>query len=510
MENNVLKAIDAHILKQIHQYELIQRDDRVVVAVSGGPDSMMLLHWLWLHRHVLRIELCAAHLNHQFRGGEAEADALYVEKMCAKWGLHCFTESKDVAQYAQENHLSKQVAARECRYQFFDDLCQSQGYNKVAIAHHADDQVETMVLRLVRGAGLQGLSGIPPYRETENYTVIRPLLALSRQQIEAYCQYYELEPRLDKSNLNDDYDRNYMRLHVIPLLKKMNPSLHDGLAETSELLREENEYIQHEAQQYVSNIIYSRQNKQTIVKIDELNKIPLPLQRRLILIILNYLCIERAHWSKIHIDAILELISVKKGYKQVMLPYDVIVSRDYDLLLIEQKGQRHSDSQNGGDGLPLLRPSFPSSYEYEFQGEGEHHFDDIGIHISLRTVDEQIDIIHNSNSYNDRNRHGCLQHWPQVYTLVFDEHMLKYPFIIRNRRPGDKIQPLGMDGHKKVKDIFIDEKISQLKRAMWPIVTDQEDIIWIPGLKYSAKVQRTPQRSNKKMMILTMNWEGFS
>lgn len=467
------------------QYNLLTNGDCLLVAVSGGPDSMALLHLLKTVQSKWNLKLMAVHLNHQFRGEEADQDQLYVEAMCKDWNITCITKKMDVALYAKENKLSKQVAARECRYQFFEELAKEYNYYKVAVAHHADDQLETVMMRFIRGAGLQGLSGMPMQRETDNYTIIRPLLTVTKEQIEAYCKDHHIQPRLDRSNESDDYTRNYIRHHLVPPIVQLNPNIHQIVTEMTETFRLENEYIEEQSKRYAQQVIRSKTEDSITIDLSSFLEVPLPLQRRLILLLLSYLPISRTSWSKIHIDYILSVTTQKKGQKRIHLPDNILLWKEYDQIMITNRQIEREEKVTTGyvQNLPM---------------EGE-------CFLTKPHIKVKITKLANQRFSSPQKMHVHKAEYKQPLRATFDADLLCFPLQIRNRLPGDKIQPLGMDGHKKVKDIFIDEKIPVSLRHEWPILTDQESIIWIPGLKRTERAKVTENTKN----VVTIEIEEF-
>src|SRR5699024_6346005 len=199
------------VLNTINKYNLIESGDKIVIGISGGPDSVCLLHILNRLKDKLDIELYAAHLNHQIRGIEAQKDALYVSEICKEMGIIYFIKSIDVPKYCEENSLSIEEGARKLRYEMFDEIKQKTRSNKIAIGHNLNDQAETVLMRIMRGTGLQGLRGIEYIREN---SIIRPLLDIERKDIEQYCEVHNLNPRIDESNLENIYTRNKIRLEL--------------------------------------------------------------------------------------------------------------------------------------------------------------------------------------------------------------------------------------------------------------------------------------------------------
>lgn len=464
-------VVEQKILELIKKEELIRPKERVLIAVSGGPDSLALLHWLVGIREEWQLNLLAVHLNHQFRGEEADQDEAFVQEICQAWELPCLSKRMDVASFARKRQLGNQEAARICRYQFFEEVAKEYGYPKVALAHHADDQLETVLMRLIRGTGLKGLSGIPILRETEHYTIIRPFLAVTKQEIEDYCKRHQLEPRIDPSNQSDHYTRNYIRHHLIPHIVHLNTNVHQIVTEMTETLRLENEYIESESRRYLSTVLRSQSEDKIAICLSSFLKVPLPLQRRLILLLLSYLPISRSFWNKVHIEAIFNLFHSTNGYKRLHLPEAILVTKEYNHVQISKldssEDKKHRD------------------YLEELPACGEYRLTSPSLLVQISIWDRK-DVTQAATSFMDEED-------KQIHVAWFDAEQLHLPIILRNRRPGDKIQPLGMEGHKKVKDIFIDEKIPHAARQIWPIFTQGDQLIWIPGLKRSNRAKVTKE-----------------
>ena len=232
---------DNKILKTISEFNMFGRGDRVLAAVSGGADSVCMLHMLCALKKNLGFELACAHLNHGLRGEAAEADARFVEELCKKLGVTFYVKCVDVAELAKDCKLSTEEAGRKARYDFFNELKEAHGFTRIATAHNKNDNAETVLMRIIRGSGLDGLSGIPYVREDN---VVRPLLDVSRQEIEEYCKKYNLEYRTDTTNLENDYTRNKVRNLLIPYIEKeFNSGIIDSLNRLSKNASQDSQFV---------------------------------------------------------------------------------------------------------------------------------------------------------------------------------------------------------------------------------------------------------------------------
>ncbi len=206
------------VLSYIKDNNLIKPNDKILIALSGGPDSICLLNVLFELREKLNISIAAAHLNHLLRGEDAFEDEKYVINICNHMGIECFVKRVDINAYSKESKLSSEMAGRSARYDFFDEILKKEGFNKIATAHNANDQAETVLFRLMRGTGLEGLGGIRASRDDK---IIRPILCLSREEVENYVKLKNLNPRIDKTNFEKIYNRNKIRLDILPYIKEI-------------------------------------------------------------------------------------------------------------------------------------------------------------------------------------------------------------------------------------------------------------------------------------------------
>lgn len=258
------------ILETIKKYNLIEENDVVIVAVSGGPDSMCLLDNLLALKNELKIkEIAVAHINHMLRD-EAKAETEYVEQYCAKNNIQCYTKFVDIAKIAQEQKIGTEEAGRKERYAFFDEVAKKIDATKIAIAHNKNDNAETVLMHMLRGSGISGLCGIKPYREG---IFIRPLIKCSRNEIEEYCQEHKINPKYDKSNNDNTYTRNRIRNELIPYIKKeFNPNIIETLDRLSELITDEESYMEKVTISNYNSIVISETIAQNHIDFEESKK----------------------------------------------------------------------------------------------------------------------------------------------------------------------------------------------------------------------------------------------
>ena len=433
----------------INKYKLIEEGDKIVVAISGGPDSVCLLHVLHTLTSEYGIQIYGAHLNHNFRGLEAQKDAQYVNNLCEELDIMCFVKSLDVGKYAKENGYSLEEAGRILRYQFFDEVSEKAGATKIAVAHNQNDQAETVLMRLLRGAGPQGLSAIKHKRDK----IIRPLLDVSRGEIEAYCEGYDLKPRIDHTNLQAIYHRNQIRLELIPYLEKeYNPNIIEALSRTASLLRVDNDFLDLQAQDSY-NLLKRQEERECLhLPILGINKLHLSIKTRLLRLAAEELVGKKEVFEFKHIKSILALIDNSETGKRILLPEGIVASKSYNKLIFTINSNVEDNS------FYHLLNRDEAIYIPELDGE---------FRLKLVAREEMKEVP------------------KEAFRKAFDWDKVKNQLIVRNRKDGDRFVPLGLKGHKKLKDFFIDLMVERTERDLIPLVCDGDQIMWIVGYRIS-------------------------
>ncbi len=425
---------------------------------------MAMLDVLSHLRSRLGFSLHVGHLNHQFRGKEAEQDAEFVRSFAQERGFPCTVESYDVPTLKAEEKLSPQDAARKVRYHFFHRLAGEICANKIATAHHADDQAETVLLALLRGAGLHGLGGIQPVLQG---TVIRPLLGVSRHQIEAYAQSAGLAYRVDSSNVSRKYLRNAIRLDLIPFLQQaFQPALVKRLTEYAQLFQEDAFFIDKIAEREYS-LLRERNDDLVRFPLAEFVQRAPTIQRALIYKAFEELTGVRHTLETIHVRAVVELFTRKETGKRLSLPQRVNALRRYEW------GELRRDSQQEAHEPSHVVLAVPG--HTTFGG------------ICLETT------LHDAAAHDLTGSRGSVTFTDTENPLIqqFDYERITSPVSVRFRRAGDRFRPLGMSGHQRVKKFFIDRKVPQEKRQSIPVLADQHGIIWIVGYSIDDRVKIT-------------------
>lgn len=455
------------VLNTIRNNKMFNVGDKVVVAVSGGPDSICLLHVLYIIKDKLGIDLVAAHINHCLRGDEANKDEEYVKEFCNSLDIECFVKRENVEKVAMEKKISTEMAGREIRYDFFQKILTKIQGNKVAIAHNSNDQAETVLMRIIRGTGIEGLVGIKVVRDN---IFVRPIIDISRVEIEEYCKDNNLNPRIDKSNLETIYTRNKVRLELIPYIEKnFNPHIIETLNRLSLNMKDDSDYIAKISIEHYKTHCKKTENRIIINKIAFEEHIS--ILSRMIRMALKDIKGDLYNLDKKHIE---DVINIQKGHtgKSIMLPEGIRVLNNYgDICFYSEKHK-----------------SFKDIYEKEYilKIDSENKLNEIGLSINLKVIDAQ-----NIGELNKKKLIKCFD-----YDKIADKIKLRY------RKNGDKFVPFGMKGSKKLKDLFIDLKIPKDERDEIPLIIFGEDIAWIVGYRISEKFKIDKNTKNILQIII--------
>ncbi|MET3197103.1 tRNA lysidine(34) synthetase TilS [Bacillus sp. OAE603] len=436
-------------LKDFIKQNRIPSKSCIVIGVSGGPDSMALAHAFSSVREEYDFSLVVAHVDHMFRGQESLDDLEYVRNWCLLNNVVFEGERINVNQFIEETGLSSQQAARECRYQFFDKIMKKYHANFLALGHHGEDQIETILMRLVRGSSTVGYAGIRERRPFSAGEIIRPFLELRKHDLISYCQDHQITPRQDPSNAKNVYTRNRFRHQVLPFIFEENPIAHKRFQTFSRQLLEDEHYLMELSVEALNTVIKNKQKQAVTIDIELLLKMPISLQRRCIQLILEYVYLHIPNGlTQGHINSILTLFKDGKTAWEQHLPEGLIVTRSYD-----ECSFAFTDVNVKYYTISIQEPGIyetPNGFTFKIEYISEYH-----------------------DSKNDM--------------FICSIKDVSFPLIVRNRKNGDRMSLKGMNGSKKIKDIFIDEKMKLSLRNEWPIVTDSQDqILWIPFVKKSA------------------------
>ncbi len=463
----------------IRRHDMLSSGDVVLVGVSGGPDSVALLHALRVLSSELSIGLCVGHLNHMLRGADADEDARYVRDLAARLGLPFRAESQDVARLASGRRISIEAAARSARYDFYGRAAEAIGASKIALGHHAADQAETVLMRLLRGAGTRALAGIPPVRPIRpgGPVVIRPLIGMTRREILRYCEENGLRPRTDASNLTSVYPRNKLRLELIPLLEQgYNPRVVETLARVADLLREDDDLISREATRRTARMIREESNERVVLDLAAMLSEHPAIQRRSIRLATESLGRPAENLEFHHVERVIELARRGAPGKSIDLPCGVRARRGYHELALEVP-------PSGGE-----RPK--AAFEHRLNVPGRTELPEAGMAIEAEVLD-----------VSDREDLSSMVRQAGKDEAYLDMDAAGGGLVARSRRSGDRISPLGMAGSKKLKDLFIDEKIPGNLRDRMPVIASGGNVLWVVGVRVSERARITP-RTRRALHLL--------
>ena len=436
--------MEDRFLKTIRRHKLIEKGDTIIVGASGGPDSQFLIYMLESIKKEIDFDIVLAHLNHLHRK-EAANDENLVRDTAQSLDLKFFSEAKSMDELAKKEKISSEDAGRRLRYDFFNRLAEKFPSSKIAVAHNKDDQAETILMRIIRGTGLDGLKAMD-YRSGN---IIRPILDVKKKDILKYLDNKKIPYAIDHTNFEADYTRNKIRLEVIPVLEKINPKFIDQAFRLSDLAKDDLIIIDETIGQ-IFNKISEKSSRAIKFNKVEFEKLKKPYQNRLLRLAIDKLKGSIKDISKDNIDEFLSLIGLDNGKE--IIKDDLRFRKSYDYYILEEAGEIKNESV------------------YDLYAEDVIDFDGKILKSSII----------NSKTYTrDRSK------------AYFDYDKLKFPLKVRTRRNGDKFIPLGSKSEKKLKDFFIDQKIDRLERDRIPIILSDDKIIWLTNLRMSEEFKVT-------------------
>lgn len=449
-----MQLLRKKVLQFIKEHGLFAPGERVIVAFSGGADSMALLDVL-ANLPDFPLDLLLAHLNHLLRGDESDGDELFARSVAKKYALPLEISRVDVAAFAQEKALSLEEAGREVRRDFFLELARKHSADAVALGHHRDDQAETVLMRLVRGAAGSGLTGMLP--KTAGTLFVRPLLCLERSGIEAYLRKGSLQWREDSSNSDTKFLRNRIRHELLPLLRSYNPGIAELLNQTAQALAADEKLLEAVTDRAFSSMVLST-SAAFRINLDMLLNEPQALRKRLYRKVLSAVKGDLRRISSSHLADIDRLAVSKKGGGRLLLPFGVNVVKEYGSILLTAAPEE----------------SLPKPCEISVDRCGSYPLPFCGT-LSV----ERVNALPSAWQKADRD------------TMFIDPEQFPFPWTIRCFRGGDRFTPFGMTGRKKLKDLFIDRKIPLADRKKIPLLLCRDEIVWICGVQVSEKARIT-------------------
>lgn len=461
-----MEQLEHQVLSYIKEQQLITPGDRLLIACSGGVDSMALLSFFDKFQRLLDVELVVAHVDHMLRGEQSAGDLQFVEFYCQEHGLNFVSRAIPIRDILAKEGGNSQTICRRERYQFLREMMQQQRIDKLVTAHHADDQLESMLMAMTKSGSLNGLKAMSPQRDFFTGKLIRPFLMVTKQDIREYLQKNSGNYREDPSNAKEDYTRNRFRHRIVPLLKQENTNVSIHAVQLTEQLQQDDIYLQQLAQQLFSRLVVKNGENSYVLEITAFQNEPVALQRRLILILLNYLYNDS---NTIHSYAlcasILKLFDTLEGSVTINLPEDFIARRQYEKVFFEKQFS--------------------------------------AVNIARREL-----VL---NDWNDLNglrvyigelaRFG--QSSEQQNTYYFNSTSVCFPLYVRARKEGDRIAQRGMPQAKKVSRIFIDDKIPLVERNRWPLLVDaQDELLAVLAVRVNNKFSKVQREDDDFVIVM--------
>lgn len=444
----------AKVKNTVARFNLLNEGDTVLLAVSGGPDSVALLNWFYACQNDYKLKLYIFHLNHLIRP-EAKEEASFVRQLADSLALPFILKEFPVKQYCQEHKLSLQMGARIIRYQFLNEVASEIMATKIALAHQADDQAETVLRNLLKGTGLKGLAGIPIKRDN----IIRPLLFCRRREILAYLEALGADFKVDPSNYQSVYLRNYIRLKILPLFLQQNPHFVEQILSLTELVSEDEAYLEQAAKKTLADESV-HVNEELHLKLHHVKQLPPALGKRVVRAAVAQVKGDLHQLTYEHTNRIWEAMVQTEKLKAVNLPDKTVVLRENDCLVV-------------------YKPPEAAWQKIELKAGETVKFNRFQLSLAL-LPQEQVKFAPNV-------------HW-------LDAAKISWPLYVRSFQPGDRFTPLGLTGTKKVHDFFVDLKIKKRERPFVPVIVDKDDNIVAVGpyrLDEKYKINKTTKTAAK-------------
>lgn len=449
----------------IKEYHMIKKGQNVLIGVSGGPDSMCLLHILMDLSRTLKFKIFVAHINHKIRGIEGDLDQEYVRSFCLSNNIPFYSREYFVEEIARKRKISTETCGRELRYGFFMELFRELSIDKIALAHNANDNAETLIMRLMRGTGLDGLLGIKPVRDG---IYIRPLINVSRREIEEYCSENNINPRIDRTNNESIYKRNKIRLELIPYINKnFDCNIIKSLNKLSRTLEPDMEFLDMTASEKYKEYCVEKQGRVTISR--DAFSLHQAIITRIIRKSFFYASGKNYNLESCHVEDVIKLFRRGTG-RRINLPEEIVAINNYKDIILEVK--RNKKNNNKIFSLNM----------------GKNIIKELGLNIELN-ITEKNKLIKNSD------------------VKYFDYDKIKGDVILRFRTEGDRFTPLGMNGEKKLKDFFIDLKVEREKRDKTPLICFGDTIAWVYNYRISDKFKLN--KETKKILEIKIESEDI-
>lgn len=451
-----------NLVKQnILEKNLIALGDNVLIGLSGGPDSVFLFHNLIKLKERLSFNLYASHINHMYRGIDAQHDEDFVKDICSKYGIKLFIKRKHAGEYAKKLKVTEEEAGRILRYNFFKENLNEIGGGIIAVAHNLNDQAETVLQRIIRGSGIDGLSAMSLKKDN----LIRPMLNVPKSEILTYLQENNYEYCIDKTNLHDIYGRNKIRLNLIPYLEKFNPNIQNTLFRMSETMERDKKIIEKYVELKLNDVLIEKNDKRIILALNKLKNMEPGETGRIIRRAIEEIKGNTVNIEMKHIEYANEFLMTGSTGKKINLSEGFTIEISYDNFIINK-----------------IVENIPN-FKYNIVLNHYLYISEVGKTIICKVMDVS------EFDNGDKN------------SISLDYDLIKGMLVVRNRRTGDSMIPCGMTGSKKIKDIFIDLKIPAEERDSKLIIADDDNILWLEDFR----INNSFKVSSSTKKILNIN-----
>ncbi|HNV86760.1 MAG TPA: tRNA lysidine(34) synthetase TilS [Candidatus Omnitrophota bacterium] len=453
MERKEDKVVDI-FLKTIRRYDMIRKGESVMVALSGGPDSVSLFDLFYRIRADWKLNIHLVHVNHSLRGEASDRDQMFAERFARELKMPISIKKIDVEKFSKDHRMSLEEAGRECRLQFFKEEGARLGISKVALGHHRDDQAETVLFRLIRGTGLRGIGGMKPVSEWQNLTLIRPLIEFGKEMLQDYVRDRKLTYCVDGSNTHTHFVRNRIRHQLIPYLERhYNPRIKTALAHLADTVALDLAFIEELALKHYPKIVRKRKGSLITLKKKKFLLEPEALRFRILQKAIRELDPD-SELTYFHWDEIRKALERNAEKFEIHIPSETSVSFERKEIILKK---------------PVADKT--EQYRYELPLGGKIRIKEKGLEFAAEAFEQRI-------YKEDRQDKTC---------GIFDLDKISFPIVIRNRREGDMFQPLGMPFPKKLKEFLISRKVASYDKNVMPLFLSGNEIFWVYGVEISER-----------------------
>ncbi len=481
-KSGIVNGIMDKVWNSIERFSMLKPEESVLAAVSGGADSVAMIHFLSRFSERTRWRLAVAHFNHCLRGAESDRDSRFVRSLAESLGLSCFQGKADVEAFAKRSGLSLEEAARNLRYAFLRETAQIRGFDKIALGHNKNDSAETVMINLLRGSGPRGLSGIPPVRDD----IVRPLIEIEREEIERFLSNEKIGFVFDSSNSDTRFVRNRVRNILIPLLEKdYNPEIVDALNRAALIVRDEQDWLDNMLEDIYNKVKTIREDPSVALSVRELKKLHVAAARLVVRKAFAEAKGDLRRIAQMHVETVVRLANENDELRKMDFPGPVRVERRGEFLVFVR---RKSSSR------PAKEDRSRGGFEYEVARPGTA--------VSIKETGTAIRITETDPPALDGS--GKLEiPMENPRCAYIDADSVAFPVKIRSFRPGDRFTPLGLCGVRKLKKFFIDNKVPLLDKGRVPILESRGKIFWVAGYRIdeSHKISESTRRALKLELL---------